>query len=74
MNNKTVFCCQGWPISGKKVHEVNRYRIDDTGQWVTLGRVTGADFTTIVGARQARTLSHSCCAECAAAMRKEIDK
>ena len=74
MNNQTVFCCQGWPIDGKKVHEVNRYRVGNDGQWVTLGKVTGDDFTTIVGARQARTPSHSCCTECSSAMRKEMEK
>jgi hypothetical protein len=67
--DKTVFCCQGWPVDGRKVHTVNRYRIGPDGQWMTLGKAVGDNFAIIVNARRDHALSHGCCTECAAAMR-----
>lgn len=69
--DRTVHHCQGWPVDGKKIHTVNRYRIGDTGAWTTLGKVTGDDFATIVNARRDHALVHGVCNECHAAMVKE---
>jgi hypothetical protein len=69
MNDQTVHCCQGWPVDGKKAHQVNKYRIGAAGEWTTLGKATGDDFATIVNSRRDKTQTHSVCTECAAAMR-----
>ena len=60
----TVYACMGWPVQGKKAHEVSRYRIGQDGPWENLAEMPDDRFRVVVEARRDIVLSHGMCDLC----------